>query len=305
MLAKKSLKQSKLNAIVGIPAYNQENTIVSIVLKALKHVNNVVVVDDGSTDNTGELAEEAGAMVLTHKEHLGYEACLSSLILYSREIDKAPLVIIDGKAKYPTKKIPKFLKKMVDEKVDIIIGSRFLDNNDKKNLPLHKRFGIKVLKWSSSNRFPVEEGKIEKITDCQSCFLTFSLNALKCLNISEYSMDVFSEITSKSSVLKVEEIPISVIYETKSLEKPFTNGLGFIGSILKYTENKTGILSFGISGLIGILLSIYLGLRTIDIYNEMGYWPLSYLLVTILLFLIGLVAIIIGLVIHTAITTHR
>ncbi len=305
MFGNNSIDQSKLNAIVGIPAHNEENTIVSIILKALKYVNDVVVVDDGSTDKTAELAEETGAIVLKHRKHLGYDASLRSLILYAREIDKAPLVIIDGKAKYPTKKIPIFLKKMVEEDVDIIIGSRFLLDNDKTKLPIHKRFGIKVLKLISTTRFQVGEGKVKKITDTQSSFLTLSQNALKSLDISDSIMDVFSEILEKSSELNVEEVPISVFYETKTLEKSFIDGLGFIGSLLKYTECKQCILSFGISGLLGILLSIYLGIRTFNIYSEMGYWPLGYLFVTILLFFTGLVAIVIGLIVDTAKTTQR
>ena len=117
--------QKKIEAIVGIPAYNEENTIASIVMKAKKYVEHVVVVDDGSSDDTAELAEEAGAEVIKHEKNKGYGASLRTLIEFARDINEGPLVIIDGDAQHPVNKIPALLENILNGESDITIGSRF------------------------------------------------------------------------------------------------------------------------------------------------------------------------------------
>ncbi|MFW6041326.1 MAG: glycosyltransferase family 2 protein, partial [Thermoplasmatota archaeon] len=181
------IESNNTDAVVGIPAYNEENTIVSVVLKALRYVDDVVVVDDGSSDETAELAEEAGAEVIRHETNKGYGVSLHTLILYAREHDKGPLVIIDGNAKYPAKKIPDLLENILTGEADITIGSRFLHYNSKNKPPHNNRLGVGVLKRLSTSRVDVNtpKGGHKKITDRCSGFRAFSKKALKDLDITE------------------------------------------------------------------------------------------------------------------------
>ncbi|MFW6048435.1 MAG: hypothetical protein ACOC87_04000, partial [Candidatus Natronoplasma sp.] len=111
---------------------------------------------------------------------------------------------------------------------------------------------------------------------------------------------------ANSADLKVKEVPISVVYERKSyLKKPFINTLGFIGRIIKLTETKYILLSFGVPGLIAFLLGIFMGFRTIQFYNEIGSWPIGYVLATVLLFFGGLAIGLTGLILHAIINCYR
>ena len=300
----------KMDPIVGIPAYNEENTIASIVLKAKRYVEDVVVVDDGSSDETAELAEAAGAKVIRHEKNRGYGASLRTLILYAREADKGPLVMIDADAQHPVNKIPELLEKIISGEADITIGSRFLNKGDKKNIPLYRRFGIKFLTWLSSNRVTIisSDGKVEKITDGQSGFRAFSKRALDKIDPKETGMGAAAEILidAKSSDLIIKEVPITVSYEGKtSSERPLMHGLGVIGSIIRYIETKHSLLAFGIPGSIAFTLGIYMGVRTVLLYNEIGYWPVGHVFVTVLLFFGGLTAGMTGLILHAIINAHR
>jgi len=302
--------ENKLKAIVGIPAYNEENTIASIVFKAKRFVDHVVVVDDGSFDDTAELAELAGAEVIKHEENRGYGASLRTLILYARDNYGGPLVIIDADAQHPVNKIPSLLEKILSGEADITIGSRFLDADDKKNVPTYRRFGIKLLTWLSTSRvtFITPKGKIEKITNGQSGFRAFSKNALDKIVPKEKGMGASIEILmdAKNANLIIEEVPITVIYEGKTpSERPLKHGLGVIGSVIRYTETKHSLLSFGVPGLIAFLVGIYMGIRTVLIYNELGYWPVGQVFITVLLFFGGMAACMTGLILHAIINAHK
>ncbi len=299
-----------MNTVVGIPAYNEENTIASIVLKAKRYTDEVIVVDDGSSDETAELAEEAGAKVIKHGKNKGYGASLRTLILYVRDKKNGPLVIIDADAQHPVNKIPDLLEKILNGEADITIGSRFLNKEDKKDIPMYRRFGIKVLTWLSTNRVVITmpDGSVKKITDGQSGFRAFSRKALEKIDLREPGMGASAEILmeAKSSKLKIQEVPITVSYEGKtSSERPLTHGLGVIGSMIRYVETKHSLLSFGVPGLAAFLLGIYMGIRTVLIYNDIGYWPIGHVFATVLLFFGGMAAGMTGLILHAIINAHR
>lgn len=302
--------KTKLNAVVGIPAFNEENTIASVVLKAKRYVDDVIVLDDGSSDETASLAEEAGAKVIRHEKNKGYGASLKTLIHYVRDYDTRPLVLLDGDAQHPAFKIPFLLEKIITGEADITIGSRFLNIDDKKDIPIYRRFGIKLLTKLSTNNITYKdnEGKLRKITDGQSGFRAFSRGALEKLNPKESGMGASAEILleAKDFGLRIQEIPISISYKgDTSTENPVKHGLGVIGSIIRYVETKHSLLSFGIPGITAFLLGIYMGLKTFGIYNETGVWPVGQVFLSFILFFGGVTACMTGLILHAIINAHK
>ncbi|MFW6041325.1 MAG: glycosyltransferase family 2 protein [Thermoplasmatota archaeon] len=305
-----NLSDVNLNTVVGIPAYNEENTIASVVLKAKKYADEVVVVDDGSIDETVELAREAGARVIKHEKNKGYGASLRTLIHYAREKDTGVLVLLDGDGQHPEHEIPNLTEKIVKGEADVTIGSRFLDPEDTKSIPLYRRFGIKLLTRLSTNNMSYTDsnGDVKRITDGQSGFRAFSRRALEKVNPKEIGMGASAEILMEAqrAGLYIEEIPISVSYEgDTSTENPIRHGLGVIGSIIRYTETKHSLLSFGVPGLIAFLLGVFLGIRTILIYNNTGIWPIGHVFATVLLFFGGLALGMTGLILHAIINAHK
>src|ERR1035437_8320354 len=93
--------------MVGIPCYNEEVAIGSLVLRASQYADQVVVLDDGSTDKTAEVARFAGARVLVHKVNMGKGAALRDLFEYATEAGFDILVIIDGDGQHNPDDIPK------------------------------------------------------------------------------------------------------------------------------------------------------------------------------------------------------
>ena len=81
---------------IGIPAYNEEKNISSIIRKLQKITNKIIVCDDGSSDSTGQIAKEMGALVIQHKKNLGYGAAIRSIFLKAREEQAESLITLDS-----------------------------------------------------------------------------------------------------------------------------------------------------------------------------------------------------------------
>jgi len=95
--------------IAAMPAHNEDERIAKVVLGAKKHVDKVVVVDDGSTDATVEIAEALGALVVRHEENRGYGAALRTCFETARELDADMMVILDSDGQHDPAYIPEFI----------------------------------------------------------------------------------------------------------------------------------------------------------------------------------------------------
>ena len=116
---------------IGIPAYNEEKNIASVITKLQKIADQIIVCDDGSSDNTAVIAKKLGANVISHNKNLGYGAAIRSIFLKSRELDVEILVTFDADGQHRIEDIDSVLKPIKEDKADISIGSRFLQNNSK------------------------------------------------------------------------------------------------------------------------------------------------------------------------------
>jgi len=95
--------------IAAMPAHNEDERIAKVVLGAKKHVDKVVVVDDGSTDATVEIAEALGALVVRHEENRGYGAALRTCFETARELDADMMVILDSDGQHDPAYILEFI----------------------------------------------------------------------------------------------------------------------------------------------------------------------------------------------------
>jgi glycosyltransferase involved in cell wall biosynthesis len=111
-----------LNVLVGIPAFDEERTIAKVVLRARRHADRVLVVDDGSHDDTGAIAEGLGANVVRHEKNLGKGAALRDCFTWAKQNGVDVLVTMDADGQHDPSLIPK--EKMGEENADVVIGSR-------------------------------------------------------------------------------------------------------------------------------------------------------------------------------------
>jgi len=298
------------DAMVGIPAYNEENTIASVVMKVKDHVDNVVVVDDGSTDDTSRLAEKAGAHVIEHERNKGKGEALKTLFQYARQREMAALVTLDGDGQHPAHEITDLLDKVHEGNADIVIGSRFLDKEHKKEIPLYRRFGNKALSivTPSGKAKNSANGELSNIKDTQSGFRAYSKDALKKITPREQSLGVDSEILmeARNNGLDIMEVSASVSYDGKTSHKgPIKHTLSVIGSIIRYIETKHALLTFGVPGLIAFISGLILGFRVLSTFRETGALAIGTAMLTLLLLIGGMGAGMTGLILHAIINAHR
>ena len=129
---------------IGIPAYNEEKNIAAIIIKLRKIVDTVIVCNDGSNDSTAEIAENLGAIVINHEKNLGYGSAIKSIFKKSKEIGSDILVTFDADGQHRIEDIKKVIEPIQNGDVDLVIGSRFLDESEKE-VPQYRKVGIKVI----------------------------------------------------------------------------------------------------------------------------------------------------------------
>src|SRR4030042_3949252 len=111
-------QKSVRHVVAAIPCFNEEHCIGSVVLKTKKFVNSVIVIDDGSTDATAEVAAEAGATVCRHGKNRGYGAAIRSALEKGRQLKADVLVGLAGDGQHAPKHIPRLIKPLLDGEAD-------------------------------------------------------------------------------------------------------------------------------------------------------------------------------------------
>jgi len=201
-----------------IPAYNEANNIGRVIAEVLPLVDKVVVVDDASTDNTVEVAKQAGAQVLKHFINRGQGASLRTGTHYALSVGADIIIHFDADGQFLSSDLPTLLKPLKNNEADIVFGSRFLQTSPKplgegglsiNNIPKTKRYLIMPLAHLVNRVFFGI-----KLTDPQSGLRAFTAVAGTKLNWREDRMAHCSEILALAhqNHLRIKEVPMTVIY---------------------------------------------------------------------------------------------
>jgi glycosyltransferase involved in cell wall biosynthesis len=239
----KSAERTKLRVIAAIPCFNEEQFISDVVMRARRYVDRVVVVDDGSTDNTSEVAQSAGARVIRHEKRQGAGAATSSAFEAAKTYDADMLVTLDGDGQHNPDEIPQVLAPIINGEADLVIGSRFLQpaqQTQGTNIRRYRKFGIDVITWLYNL------GSKFKVSDSQSCFRAHSRRLLEAINITEsgfsFSVEVLVKARRKGFV--VTEVPISCVYHAQgSSLNPVAHGLGVALSVIRFRLRNARLFS--------------------------------------------------------------
>lgn len=189
-----------MKVAIVIPAWNESKHIYDVVKRTQKVVSDIIVVDDGSKDNTTELAKKAGATTLTHIINMGKGAAAKTGCDFAYKKGYDILILMDADGQHMPEDIPRFLKAL--EKKDIVFGYR----EQNKNAPIIMTFGNWFLTTASQILFGMA------IKDTQSGFRAFTKKAYKKIkwNSTDYAME--SEMIYRAQGLKFSQIPIKRIY---------------------------------------------------------------------------------------------
>jgi glycosyltransferase involved in cell wall biosynthesis len=291
------LIEKKPFVIACIPAYNEERTIAKVIIKTQKYVDKVIVCDDGSKDMTSEIAERLGAIVIKHERNMGKGEALRNLFKKAIELNADIVITLDGDGQHNPDEIPSLINTLKEEKADIIIGSRFLLNE--KNVPGYRAIGNKILNIVTGG----------KITDTQSGFRAYNGKILDMIIPAEAGMGVDSEILMKAveNNLKIVEIPITVTYKVpKSSKKmPLYHALDVIASTIKFISVRHPLMYYGIPGAILLLIGMFFGLWTIQIYVQQKQLITNIALIAMAATILGLVLATTAIILFTIITLLR
>ena len=263
-----------------IPAYNEENHIADVIKKSLLYVDQVVVCDDGSTDDTAKIAKSAGAIVISQSNQ-GYGAAISTLFDYARRNNAKIMVTLDSDGQHNPEQIPLLLDAIITHGVDVSVGSRFLGDTEASG---YRKAGIKII-TSAANY-----GTNLKISDSQSGFRAYSRKAISTIHPTEQGMSVSTEILLKISNkgLSLAEVPISIIYGSDTSEhNSVSHGVSVLMNTLKYISIKHPIKFYGIPGLFLTILGVILGGVFLDAYLNDQVVFYGSLLGAVVLFLLG------------------
>jgi len=290
-----------LKITVGIPAYNEEKNIASIIVKLKKIADVVIVCNDGSTDSTSEIAQNLGAVVINHTKNLGYGAGINSIFHKAKEIGSEILITFDADGQHRIEDIDRVIKPISDGQSDIVIGSRFLDDSEKE-IPNYRKVGIKVITKITNTSIK------KQLTDSQSGFRAYSKKVLGQLSPSESGMGVSTEILIKASSknFRISEVPIKILYEGKtSTHNPITHGSSVIISTIKYTSIERPLTFYGIPSVIFLFIGIIFSYMAIQYYVEIGRLSTNLTIVGVSSILIGLVLLITATLLFSLVSVVR
>ena len=255
-----------MKVTIGIPAFNEEKNIAKVIVKLKKISDEIIVCNDGSTDLTGEIAENLGAIVINHKQNLGYGAGINIIIKKSKEIDTDILVTFDADGQHKVEDVKKVIEPIKNGDADLVIGSRFLSKT-KEKIPEYRKIGINIITKVTN------AGLKKKITDSQSGFRAYSKDLISKLDISDMGMGISTEILIKTNSLgfRITEIPITILYEGKtSTQNPISHGTSVLFSTIKYTSIEHPLKFYGIPSLIFFVIGLSFTFLSIDYYMEVG-----------------------------------
>jgi hypothetical protein len=282
---------SRPKVIAGLPAYNEGKYIGTLVLDTRQYVDEVIVVDDGSGDDTARIAGLAGADVVRHPQNLGYGAAVQSLLAEARRREADVLVILDADSQHDPQEIPNLVQPIRDG-YDFVIGSR---QGQAGRIPFYRRVGQKVI----LNSLSILSGK--RFTDSECGFRAFSRKALTTLDLKETGMAVSAETIAEATRcnLKVTQVPVSVTYHKDgSTLNPLSHGIGVLTRVLMMISEQKPLFFFGLAGLVMMIAGIVAGAFAIGLYSQSGVVSVPWSLIAGFLLILGTISFFTGLTLH-------
>jgi len=214
-------QRNSYKIVASIPCFNTEPYIADIVSATRKYVDQVIVIDDGSSDTTSESARKAGACIIHHGRNKGYGEAIKSCFKGARDANADILVILDGDGQHKPDEIPRLIAPILRGEADLTIGSRF--GTERVDIPPYRRFGIRVI----TAIFNL--GSRTKVSDAQSGFRAYSRKIFASCTLSERGMSVSIETLEKARHMGaiIKETPVSCSYTPSRLNlKAVRHGLG-------------------------------------------------------------------------------
>ena len=289
-----------LKITIGIPAYNEEKNIASIITKLKKITDSIIVCDDGSSDMTAEISKNLGATVISHKKNMGYGVAINSIFQKAKELNIDLLVTFDADGQHRVEDIEKVVEPIKNNTADLVIGSRFLDK--KSNVPNYRKIGIKVITKITNVSIK------KKLTDSQSGFRAYNKQVLSQISPSDIGMGISTEILIKSSSkgLRIMEVPVTILYSgDTSTHNPVSHGTSVLLSTIKFTSIEHPLKFYGIPSLVFLIIGSVFTYSAVQYYVEIGRLNTNLTVIGAVTILIGLVLLITAILLFSLVSVVR
>ena len=289
-------QKTKPFIVACIPALNEEKTIAQTIEKTRKYVDQIIICDDGSTDNTAELVKQTEAVLLHHEKNMGKGKALQTCFQYILPSKPDIILTLDGDGQHDPDEIPLLLKPLQNNQADLVIGSRYVQGS-KTDAPLYRKFGLEIV-----NMFGESANK--NVKDSQSGFRAFNYPVLKIFSdISEngFGVETGQLASARKYDLRVAEIPVTIRYdglENTSKKTPLLHGLELVTAGLRLMVLDKPLMIMGIPGFLLIMSSLLSGNLLIHYYFTETYFSLPLALITFSFLLVGALLIISGLILY-------
>lgn len=256
--------------VAVIPAHNEAATIGTVVLQTQPHVETVIVIDDGSTDKTAEIAQLAGARVCSHDQNKGKGAAIQTGFELGMTDDADTLVFLDGDGQHDPDSIPALVEPIENGESDLVIGSRTKQGIG--TAPRHRKVGRGILNTITNAVNGTE------VTDTQSGFRAMRAGLIEEMIFEDTGMGIESTLLTEAvgAGAQVSEIPVQEHYPKTASpnHNPISHAVAVLSSILKIVRREHPLLVFGIIGAMSLLLGGYLGYDTTTHYwATQVFWP--------------------------------
>ncbi len=199
---------------IVIPAHNEEASISGVIKDLQKYnYNKIIIIDDGSTDNTLEVARRNGVTAVKHPINLGQGAALKTGISLALESDADIIVTFDADGQHQVQDLNKMIMPLTRGEADITLGSRFLDNGS--NTPWLKKILLKSGVILIFFMYGI------KLTDTHNGLRAMTRQAAQKISFKSRGMEHDSEIIEiiKINKIKFKEIPVTIRYTEYSIKK--------------------------------------------------------------------------------------
>ena len=221
-----------MNICIVIPAHNESCTIGYLVESLSKKGFDVIVIDDGSVDETGVIAQEKGAIVIRHEEKEGKGSSLREGFQYAKEHDYEAVITMDGDGQHDVGGIDRFLIEARKNKISVIVGNRMANS---EGMPFIRY----CTNYFMSRLISLACG--ESIVDTQCGYRYIHCDILKTLDLTSRDFEIETEILMKACQkgFKVRNVPVKTIYRNEESKiNPFKDTIRFFAYFIKATCSR-------------------------------------------------------------------